>query len=85
MKSATAWTSGTDGIYLKASSLGSQIHRAGELRIRVKPAVDFAALEAVLVVLNSPSVIPGVDDTAAADDLSTGSGSPRAESRGEAR
>jgi len=96
-------TSGTDGIYPKGFVVGeiqSVQPQAGELRIRVKPAVDFAALEAVLVVLNSPSVIPGVDDAAAVDDLSTGSGSPRpldkpgvapggvegrATSRGEAR
>jgi cell shape-determining protein MreC len=95
-------TSGTDGIYPKGFVVGeiqSVQPEAGELRIRVRPAVDFAALEAVLVVLNSPSVIPGVDD-AAADDSSTGSGSPqtldrlrvlpgsvegRAASRGQAR
>jgi hypothetical protein len=55
------------------------------LRIRVRPAVDFAALEAVLVVLNSPSVMPAADDAATADDPSTGSGSPRAASKDEGR
>ena len=81
-------TSGTDGIYPKGFVVGeiqSVEKEAGDLRIRVRPAVDFAALEAVLVVINSPSVTPGDDDVATADDPSTGSGSVRAESRGEAR
>ena len=52
-------TSGTDGIYPKGFAVGeiqSVEREAGALRIKVRPAVDFAALEAVLVVLNSPSV-----------------------------
>lgn len=51
-------TSGIDGIYPKGVPVG-EIQSAepaggGEWRIRVKPAVDFAALEAVLVVLKAP-------------------------------
>jgi rod shape-determining protein MreC len=71
-------TSGTDGIYPKGFTVGeiqSVQREAGDLRIRVRPAVDFAALEAVLVVLNSPSVM-SADDAATADP-STGSGPPR--------
>jgi rod shape-determining protein MreC len=50
-------TSGIDGIYPKGLPVGeiqSAERVAGEWRIRVKPAVDFAALEAVLVVLKVP-------------------------------
>jgi rod shape-determining protein MreC len=50
-------TSGIDGIYPKGLPVGeiqSAERQAGEWRIRVKPTVDFAALEAVLVVLESP-------------------------------
>jgi rod shape-determining protein MreC len=50
-------TSGLDGIYPKGLPVGeiqSAERVAGEWRIRVKPAVDFAALEAVLVVLKPP-------------------------------
>lgn len=50
-------TSGIDGIYPKGLPVGeiqSAERAGGEWRIRVKPAVDFAALEAVLVVLKAP-------------------------------
>jgi rod shape-determining protein MreC len=50
-------TSGIDGIYPKGLPVGeiqSVEKVGGEWRIRVKPAVDFAALEAVLVVLKVP-------------------------------
>jgi rod shape-determining protein MreC len=50
-------TSGIDGIYPKGLPVGeiqSAEPAGGERRIRVKPAVDFAALEAVLVVLKAP-------------------------------
>lgn len=50
-------TSGIDGIYPKGVPVGeiqSTERKGGEWRIRVKPAVDFAALEAVLVVLKAP-------------------------------
>ena len=54
-------TSGIDGIYPKGLPVGeiqSAERVAGEWRIRVKPAVDFAALEAVLVVLKAPEPPP---------------------------
>lgn len=50
-------TSGIDGIYPKGVPVGeiqSAKREGGEWRIRVKPAVDFGALEAVLVVLKAP-------------------------------
>ncbi|MGH9240917.1 MAG: rod shape-determining protein MreC [Vicinamibacterales bacterium] len=50
-------TSGIDGIYPKGVPVGeiqSAERAGGEWRIRVKPTVDFAALEAVLVVLKAP-------------------------------
>ena len=50
-------TSGLDGIYPKGLLVGeiqSAERVGGEWRIQVKPAVDFAALEAVLVVLKVP-------------------------------
>jgi rod shape-determining protein MreC len=50
-------TSGIDGIYPKGVPVGeiqSVQREGGEWRIRVKPTVDFAALEAVLVVLKAP-------------------------------
>ncbi len=59
-------TSGTDGIYPKGFAVGeiqSVEREAGQFRIRVRPAVDYAALEAVLVVLNSPS-LSAEDDAA---------------------
>jgi rod shape-determining protein MreC len=59
-------TSGTDGIYPKGFAVGeiqSVEREAGQFRIRVRPAVDYATLEAVLVVLNSPSL--SADDDAA--------------------
>ncbi len=54
-------TSGIDGIYPKGLPVGeiqSAERVGGEWRIRVKPAVDFAALEAVLVVLKVPEAPP---------------------------
>ncbi len=54
-------TSGTDGIYPKGFAVGEiqSVERdGGEYRIKVRPTVDFASLETVLVVLNSPSVTP---------------------------
>jgi rod shape-determining protein MreC len=50
-------TSGIDGIYPKGLPVGeieSAERVSGEWRIRVKPAVNFATLEAVLVVLKAP-------------------------------
>ena len=50
-------TSGIDRIYPKGLPVGeiqSAERVGGEWRIRVKPTVDFAALEAVLVVLKAP-------------------------------
>ena len=50
-------TAGIDGIYPKGLPVGeiqSAERVAGEWRVRVKPAVDFAALEAVLVILKAP-------------------------------
>jgi rod shape-determining protein MreC len=50
-------TSGTDGIYPKGLPVGeiqSAERSGGEWRIRVKPAVEFSSLEAVLVVLKEP-------------------------------
>jgi len=54
-------TSGIDGIYPKGLPVGeiqSAERAGGEWRIRVKPAVDFATLEAVLVVLKAPEAPP---------------------------
>jgi rod shape-determining protein MreC len=54
-------TSGIDGIYPKGLPVGeiqSAERVGGEWRIRVKPSVDFAALEAVLVVLKAPEPLP---------------------------
>lgn len=59
-------TSGIDGIYPKGLPVGeiqSAEPSGGEWRIRVKPAVEFSSLEAVLVVLKAPD--PPAD---AADD-----------------
>jgi rod shape-determining protein MreC len=50
-------TSGVDGIYPKGFVVGeiqSVEREAGEYRIKVRPAVDFASLETVLVVLDTP-------------------------------
>jgi rod shape-determining protein MreC len=50
-------TSGTDGIYpngLPVGEIQSAERSGGEWRIRVKPAVEFSSLEAVLVVLKEP-------------------------------
>lgn len=50
-------TSGIDGIYPKGLPVGeiqSAVREGGEWKIRVKPAVEFSALEAVLVVLKAP-------------------------------
>jgi rod shape-determining protein MreC len=52
-------TSGIDGIYPKGFAIGeiqSVEREAGEYRIKVRPAVDFSALENVLVVLNAPAI-----------------------------
>ena len=57
-------TSGIDGIYPKGLPVGeiqSAERVAGEWRIRVKPAVDFSSLEAVLVVLEEPQPAAGTD------------------------
>jgi rod shape-determining protein MreC len=54
-------TSGLDGIYPKGLPVGeiqSAERVGGEWRIQVKPAVDFAALEAVLVVIKAPEPPP---------------------------
>jgi rod shape-determining protein MreC len=54
-------TSGVDGIYPKGFAVGeiqSVERQGGEFRINVRPAVDFSSIEAVLVVLNSPSLEP---------------------------
>lgn len=51
-------TSGIDGIYPKGLPVGeiqSAERVSGEWRIKLKPSVDFAALEAVLVVLEVPA------------------------------
>ena len=60
-------TSGIDGIYPKGLPVGeiqSTERVGGEWRIRVKPAVEFSTLEAVLVVLKSPdpASAPADDD-----------------------
>src|SRR5688500_2994763 len=59
-------TSGIDGIYPKGLPVGeiqSTERVRGEWKIRVKPAVEFATLEAVLVVLKVPDAAPEpVDD-----------------------
>lgn len=50
-------TSGLDGIYPKGLPVGeiqSAERVAGDWRIKLKPSVDFASLEAVLVVLEVP-------------------------------
>ena len=50
-------TSGIDGIYPKGLPVGeiqSAERVAGEWRVRVKPAVEFSSLEAVLVVMKAP-------------------------------
>ena len=57
-------TAGIDGIYPKGLPVGeiqSAERVSGEWRIRVKPAVDFAALEAVLVVLKVPDTASETD------------------------
>jgi len=61
-------TSGLDGIYPKGLPVGeiqSAERVSGEWRIRLKPAVDFSSLEAVLVVLKVPE--PPGDVKPAAD------------------
>jgi rod shape-determining protein MreC len=53
-------SSGIDGIYPKGFVVGeiqSVEREAGEYRIKVRPAVDFASLETVLVVLDTPPPI----------------------------
>jgi rod shape-determining protein MreC len=54
-------TSGIDGIYPKGLPVGeiqSTERAGGEWKIRVKPAVEFATLESVLVVLKTPDAAP---------------------------
>src|SRR6185503_6322252 len=61
-------TSGIDGIYPKGLPVGeiqSAERVGGEWRIKLKPAVDFSSLEAVLVVLQVPE--PPADVKPAAD------------------
>ncbi len=61
-------TSGIDGIYPKGLPVGeiqSAGRVAGEWRIKLRPAVDFSSLEAVLVVLQVPE--PPEDVKPAAD------------------
>ena len=51
-------TSGIDGIYPKGFVVGeiqSVQREGGEYQIKIRPAVDFASLETVLVVLNTTS------------------------------
>ena len=58
-------TSGIDGIYPKGFAVGEieSIERGvGEFRIRVRPAVDFASLETVLVVLDRPYTTLDTDE-----------------------
>jgi rod shape-determining protein MreC len=79
-------TSGIDGIYPKGFVVGeieSVEPQAGELRITVRPAVNFAALEAVLVVLQSPAKArddgdPSTRSSPPADRGTLDEGSPRA-------
>lgn len=55
-------TSGIDGIYPKGLPVGtiqSAERVGGEWRIRLRPAVDFSTLEAVLVVLETPDAAAG--------------------------
>jgi rod shape-determining protein MreC len=62
-------TSGIDGIYPKGLPVGeiqSAERVAGEWRIKLRPAVDFSSLEAVLVVLQVPETPP--DDAKSATD-----------------
>ena len=73
-------TSGADGIYPKGFLVGEieSVERAtGTFSgIKIRPAVNFSALEAVLIVLDPPEEPPEADP-------STGSGSSRAASRDE--
>ena len=58
-------TAGVDGIYPKGFTVGeieSVEREAGEFRIKVRPAVNFASLETVLVVLNVPSLAVDADE-----------------------
>ncbi len=74
-------TSGIDGIYPKGFVIGQieSIERgAGEFSgIVVRPAVDFSALEAVLVVLTPPA--------GATENLEPGSGNQEPAARGPAQ
>jgi rod shape-determining protein MreC len=57
-------TSGIDGIYPKGFAVGkieSVAREAVEWRITVRPSVDFATLEAVLVVLDPPAAATDLD------------------------
>jgi len=68
----TVVTSGIDGIYPKGFVIGKviQADRAGGSyrAIQIQPAVDFASLESVLVVLTPPAAdqTPSIEDAAAA-------------------
>ncbi len=58
-------TSGVDGIYPKGFVVGeiqSVEREAGEFRIKVRPAVDFSALETVLVVVDRPALAVDSDE-----------------------
>jgi rod shape-determining protein MreC len=58
-------TSGVDGIYPKGFVVGeiqSVEREAGEFRIRVRPAVNFSSLEAVLVVVEAPALAVNSDE-----------------------
>jgi rod shape-determining protein MreC len=60
-------TAGTDGIYPKGLLIGeiqSTEREGGEWRLKIKPAVDFSSLEAVLVVLEVPNEVPDADQPA---------------------
>jgi rod shape-determining protein MreC len=77
-------TSGTDGIYPKGFLIGEieSVERASGAfsGIKIRPAVNYSALETVLVVRNVAPL--GAGEEGAADDPSTRSGLPGAASRG---
>jgi rod shape-determining protein MreC len=75
-------TSGTDGIYPKGFLIGEieSIERASSTTfsdVRIRPSVNYSALETVLVVLNVPPAV-AVEESTASESPSTGSGSSRA-------
>jgi len=79
----TVVTSGIDGIYPKGFVIGKviQADRAGGSYrgIQIQPAVDFASLESVLVVLTPPAAdqTPSIEDAAAAAAAATPPPAPR--------